>query len=85
MHVIIQGFGALVVLIGGAIIYIALRSAGDAPGAPLVAVAVFGTGLGTVVSGAAIYCFGAIVQHLIAIRRNSEVQLQLFQNRLGHR
>lgn len=85
MHIIIQFFGIIVVIVGGAVLYFGLGAAGEAPGSGLVTVAVMATGLGTVVSGAAIYCFGAIVQHLIAIRRNSEAQLEIFQQRIGQR
>lgn len=85
MHIIIQFFGIVVVAMGGAIIFFVFRAAGETPDGGLMNIAVMATGLGTIVSGAAIYCFGAIVGHLIAIRRNSEAQLRIFQERLGSR
>ena len=85
MHVIIQGFGLLIVIGGGALMYFAGKTAGEAAGGTMISVLVMATALGLIVSGAAIYCFGAIVQHLIAIRRISEAQMRLLAERLGTR
>lgn len=41
-------------------------------------------GGGLVVSGAVLYCFGAIVEHLIAIRAAAERQVEIF-DKLGKR
>ena len=37
-------------------------------------------GGGLVLSGALLYCFGAIVEHLIAIRENTARQLVIFES-----
>lgn len=39
-------------------------------------------GGGLILSGAMLYCFGAIVEHLIAIRANTQKQLDIF-DKLG--
>ncbi|MBX3584752.1 MAG: hypothetical protein KF810_22990 [Rhizobiaceae bacterium] len=44
---------------------------------------ILGPAFAALLSGAILHCFGAIVEHLIAIRRNTEAQLQIFQDRLG--
>ena len=44
-----------------------------------------GIGGGLIVSGAVLYCFGTIVDHLAAIRQATEAQAKLFADRAASR
>ncbi len=69
MHTIVKSFGFLQVLVGIAVAFFGASMAGDTvSGALTVLMAAFGI----IVSGALFWCFGAIVEHLIAIRRTLE-------------
>jgi hypothetical protein len=82
MHSIIQFVGALVAIAGVVVITFAvMMMVGGQPGGAVAGVSFAAGGLGTLLSGALLYCFGAIVEHLIAIRRNGEEQLRIAANR----
>lgn len=69
MHTIVKGFGLLQVVVGVAVAFLGASMASDTvSGALTVLMAAFGI----IVSGALFWCFGAIVEHLIAIRRALE-------------
>jgi hypothetical protein len=78
MHQIIKAVGIaaiaagiLIVLIGVGLIF-----SGD-PNFTLADI--LWIGFSTILSGAVLYCFGAIVEHLIAIRLATEQQLKIFE------
>jgi hypothetical protein len=79
MHGFLKAIGGIVAVIGivaGAGIAI---SAQNNTSAQLTGIMI---GAGLALPGAMLYCFGAIVEHLIAIRKNTERQLAIFE-RLG--
>jgi len=81
MHTIVKAFGGLQALIGIAIGAFGINMASQNLTAGL---SVIGIAFGVIVSGALFWCFGAIVQHLIAIRAASERQadaLEAVRNR----
>lgn len=84
MHFVIKLFGGISATLGfvALILGIALLWAGSEALLPRIFVV---SGFSSLMSGAILYCFGAIVEHLIAIRRNTEAQLQIFTERLGSR
>lgn len=78
MHQIIQAFGGIIAVIGLVVAGWAYNNSFNGSGFPLVA-----SGLSILLGGAVLYCFGAMVDHLRAIRRNTERQLAIFEQRLG--
>lgn len=79
MHKFIQMFGVVIAAIG---ILVAGLAAGDHSGLGNGGLMGILIGASIALPGAMLYCFGAIVEHLIVIRRNSEKQLAIFE-RLG--
>jgi Na+/melibiose symporter-like transporter len=70
MHTIAKGFGLPQVLVGVAVVFL---GASIADGNAVASFSVIGIAFGIIVSGALFWCFGSIVDHLIAIRRALEV------------
>jgi len=73
MHILVKLFAAILVFIGLATMAFAIMVARDIGG--LDALPVILPGVGLVISGALLYCFGEITSQLIAIR--SLIQRQL--------
>ncbi len=71
MHTIVKIFGALIALIGLAVAIFGISAAQDSVTAGFTIVA---SAFGVIVTGALFWCFGAIVEHLIAIRRALETK-----------
>jgi NAD/NADP transhydrogenase beta subunit len=72
MHLIVKLFGLIQVLVGVVVAVFAivlLQSPAGLTAAGLTFL-LFGTGL--IITGALFWCFGAIVEHLVAIRRALE-------------
>ncbi|MBN7756109.1 hypothetical protein JYP46_04680 [Nitratireductor aquimarinus] len=68
MHGIVKFAGGLTVLVGLAALVFGIMVVADAgPGSVMV----LGFGLSVILSGAVLYCFGAIVEHLAAIRSSN--------------
>ena len=78
MHKLVQGVGAAVAFIGLLVIGYAFSTQSGAP-AGLAKFYLILIGLSALLPGAMLYCFGAIVEHLIAIRKNTEKQLAIFE------
>ncbi len=77
MHLIVMWMGGLTALLGVLFfVVVAISSGGQSPATILSAVLI---GLGCIVSGALLYTFGAIVEHLIAIRAAGERQAAAFE------
>lgn len=80
MHTIVMWLGGITAALGVFFfVMVAITSQGQSGGLVLWAI---GIGGGMVLSGAVLYCFGAIVEHLIAIRAAAERQVEIF-DRLG--
>jgi hypothetical protein len=80
MHDIVKGIGVLAVGLGVVVIVAGLAIAG---GKQMYAFLGFlWIGLPLILFGAMLYCFGAIVEHLIAIRKAAERQVEIF-DKLG--
>ncbi|MBS9720232.1 hypothetical protein JYU29_05975 [Tianweitania sp. BSSL-BM11] len=82
MHKIVTGVGTLIAVVGLIImVYGASQLVDKNPvGTPAALI-----GMGVLLSGSMLYCFGAIVEHLIALRRISEKQLAIFEQRAAAR
>jgi hypothetical protein len=78
MHKLVQGIGGALALIGLLVIGYAFSTQSGAP-AGMAKLYLILIGLSVVLPGAMIFCLGAIVEHLIAIRRNTERQLAIFE------
>ncbi|YBV97381.1 hypothetical protein M1D80_10995 [Phyllobacteriaceae bacterium JZ32] len=74
MHQILQYAGAAISIIAIAIGAFSFHSGGAGGTAILISVA-----LPTLVAGALLYCFGAIVDHLAAIRKYQARQTAIFE------
>lgn len=81
MHRLIMVLGALIAFVGVLFFVLIVITARNQPGIALMTAIMSGGGM--LISGAILYSFGAVVEHLIAIRRNTEQQLKIFQERLG--
>lgn len=77
MHQFLKIYGALNIAAGVVIAVLMLRA-----GAAGLFLAVI-VAAGAVLSGAMLYCFGAIVEHLVEIRSISTRQLALFEQLTG--
>lgn len=82
MHTIVMWLGGILVACGAIFFVMIIIAAGTAGRGPQTLVYAAGFCLSFVVSGALLYCFGAIVQHLIAIRSATERQAAVL-DRLG--
>lgn len=71
MHTIVKVFGGLIVLVGLAIAFFGVAAARDSAAASFTIIA---SAFGVIVTGALFWCFGAMVEHLIAIRRALETK-----------
>lgn len=81
MHRIVMWMGGVTAALGLLLFLLVVLS--SPRGAGLISALSVGGAL--VLSGAMLYCFGAIVEHLIAIRTATEAQLKVFEDRLGGR
>lgn len=81
MHNFIKAVGGILAAIGLVIAGMALstQAGGFGQAGKVYALAI---GFSIMVPGAILYCFGAIVEHLAAIRKNGEKQLAIF-DKLG--
>jgi len=79
MHLIIMWLGGITAGLGA--FFFLMMVIVDGRGNPLGMVYALGIGGGLVVSGAMLYCFGAIVAHLAAIRKATEAQAKFFAER----
>ncbi|MBX3580036.1 MAG: hypothetical protein KF723_22760 [Rhizobiaceae bacterium] len=80
MHNVVKACGVFLVafgIIGIVLVFEAYRYIGVA------AIPVYAPAIGLVVAGALLYCFGAIVEHLIAIRASSASQVALLEAMSG--
>ncbi len=78
MHKFIQALGGAIVLVGLLVAGAALsRQSGVATNTPMMGLLIAAA---IALPGAVLYCFGAIVEHLIAIRQNTERQLVIFES-----
>lgn len=77
MHRIVMYMGGLVAAMGALffVMLVVVSLQGRDAGSMLFAALIGG---GLILSGAILCCFGAIVEHLIAIRANTERQLEIF-------
>jgi len=81
MHQVLQWLGGITAACGAlAIVGGMLISGPGGSASPVIAAAMFG--LPAVLSGALLYSFGSIVEHLIAIRKAAERQVEIF-DKLG--
>lgn len=64
MHIIVQAFGALAVIVGAVIAFIGFSQ--EAPGTMIL----WSVALPMVLSGALLFCFGTMTAHLAAIRKD---------------
>lgn len=78
MHQIIKAVGIAAIAAGLVILLVGfgILSSGEPSFTPM---GVLGISLPAMLSGAVLYCFGAIVEHLIAIRAATERQLKIFE------
>lgn len=81
MHTIVKLGGGLTALIGTAISIFAFSIAAEMG---FGAMMFLGIGLSTLLAGAVLYCFGAIVDHLGAIRKSSARQVEIYE-RMGEK
>lgn len=81
MHKIVMWIGAITAVVGLLVCILAFITMPT--GAAMLTAFMFG--VGSILSGAVLYCFGAIVEHLLAIRRATEAQLQFFTDRMKTR
>jgi hypothetical protein len=79
MHKFIQAIGGVIASLG---LFVAGYGVNRTSGFGGAAVPFVIVGLSMMLSGAILYCFGSIVEHLKAIRRSTERQLEIF-DRLG--
>lgn len=79
MHHIIMWLGGITAAIGAFFFLMVVITAKSGNAGALIGS--IGIGGGLVVSGAMLYCFGAIVDHLAAIRVATEAQAKLFADR----
>jgi hypothetical protein len=79
MHQFLKIYGALNI-VAGLVLAVMLMKAGAA--GLLLAVVI---GFGAVLSGAMLYCSGAIVEHLVELRSLSARQLALFEQMAGRK
>jgi len=79
VHIILKIFGAIIVLFGVAVGGFALFGASTQPRAldGMMFTIVVAWTFGSAVVGALFWCFGAIVEHLMAIRENSNRQVAI--------
>lgn len=86
MHTIVMWLGGITAALGAFFIHmmIVTTTGGTGAGGGATVLIAIATGGGLILSGAMLYCFGAIVQHLRAIRRASERQAEIFE-RMGKR
>ncbi len=80
MHQFIQIVGALIAIAGLAVAGLALAN-----GVTSATWMVLAFAAGIALPGAMLYCFGAIVEHLVVIRENSRRQLALFETLVGRK
>lgn len=81
MHQVLQWLGGITAACGGLAIVGGMLISGPGGGlSPVIAAAMFG--LPAILSGALLYSFGSIVEHLIAIRKAAERQVEIF-DKLG--
>lgn len=81
MHRIVMWMGGITAGIG-LFFFLMIVVTSQSGGGLITALSVGGA---MVLSGAMLYCFGAIVEHLIAIRAATESQLRVFEDRLGRK
>lgn len=81
MHRIVMWMGGITAAIG-LFFFVMIVAISQSGGGAITALSVGGV---MVLSGAMLYCFGAIVEHLIAIRAATESQLKVFEDRLGRK
>ncbi len=79
MHHIVMWLGGITAAIGAFFFLMVLITAGKGNAGALIGSITIGGGL--IVSGAMLYCFGTIVDHLAAIRAATEAQAKLFTDR----
>ncbi len=80
MHTIVKIAGGLTAFVGLVICFFGFRMAADSSSG-LGGLWVIGIGLSTILSGAILYCFGAIVDHLAAIRDYQRRQVDIVERR----
>jgi hypothetical protein len=79
VHKIVRWMGGITAVIG--LFFFLMVVITSPSGAGLISALTFGGGM--ILSGAILYRFGAIVEHLLAIRTATEAQLKIFDDRLG--
>lgn len=83
MHTFIKMVGAIIATLGILVAVVAVFTAERSPMGQQSQLYALLLGAGVALPGATLYCFGAIVEHLIAIRKNTERQVEIFE-RLGN-
>ena len=87
MHEFIKVVGIIIAVIGAIIAGLSVATLSSSGPALAKAASIYGiiVGAGVALPGAMLFCFGAIVEHLIALRSISQRQVQIFEEMVKRR